>query len=315
MWTIGSFLASFGGRWLAGEDAVEPIGEAHRAALATYVDLLQAVSPPERGTISFVELLRDFRDGRVGMILEVGNEYAHLLRDDPALAEKSGVALIPAGPAGRRPNLYSPPWAIPAKSKVRDEAWELAKFLSSPRQLLEDGLRSEAIETSSLSVLYSPEFDRHFRADLLGAVRASRAIAFEERPFGTLGIEACVVVGDAVNAALEGRANVDEALDADTRRPDGPRDERLAALTASRHERNRLMQLRLCRRRALWFVRNRSRSARPRLPVPRTKAFPPNPHRAPRRRESSAARGLSNGGKPWQRSSSVASRGRLRIDR
>ena len=212
VWSISSFLASFGGRWLKGEDAVEPVGEAHRAALAAYVDLLRAVSPPERGTISFVELMRGFRAGRLGMVLEVGNEYAHFLHDDPVLAEKSGVALIPAGPAGRFPNLYSPPWAIPAKSKVRDEAWELAKFLSSPRQLLEDGLRSEAIETSSLSALYSPEFDRHFRADLLGAVRASRAIAFEERPFGTLGIDACVVVGDAVNAALEGRANIDEAL-------------------------------------------------------------------------------------------------------
>src|SRR5204863_3831365 len=134
---------------------------------------------------------------------EVGNEFANLLRDDPELAEKSGVALIPAGPAGRRPNLYAPPWAIPVKSKLRSEAWELAKFLAAPRQLLEDGLRSEAIETSSLSVLYSAEFDRHFRPDLLAAVRASRAIAFEERPFGTLGIDACVVVGDAVNAAVE----------------------------------------------------------------------------------------------------------------
>jgi ABC-type glycerol-3-phosphate transport system substrate-binding protein len=212
VWTIGSFLASFGGRWLSDERTVEPIGEAHRRALSTYLDLLKAVAPPDQGTISFVELARDFRAGRVGMILEVGNEYAHLFRDDPALAEKSGVALIPAGPAGRRANLYSPPWSIPLKSKVRDEAWELAKFLCSPRQLLEDGLRSEAIETSSLSVLYSPEFDRHFRADLLGAVRATRAIALEERPFGTLGIEACMVVGEAVNAAVEGRANVDDAL-------------------------------------------------------------------------------------------------------
>jgi hypothetical protein len=95
---------------------------------------------------------------------------------------------------------------------VKEEAWQLAKFLSSPRQLLEDGLKSEAIETSSLSVLFSPDFDRHFRADLLSAVRQSRAIAFEERPFGTLGIEACVVVGDAVNAAVEKRADVDESL-------------------------------------------------------------------------------------------------------
>jgi hypothetical protein len=146
------------------------------------------------------------------MIMEVGNEYAHLIRDYPAFAERCGVALVPAGPAGRRPNLYSPPWAIPTKSKVREEAWQLAKFLSSPRQLLEDGLKSEAIETSSLSVLYSPEFDRHFRSDLLSVVRQTRAIALEERPFGKLGIEACVVVGDAVNTAVERRASVDESL-------------------------------------------------------------------------------------------------------
>ena len=212
VWTIGSFLASFGGRWLSDERTVAPIGEAHRQALSTYLDLLKAVAPPDQGAISFVELMRNFRGGGVGMILEVGNEYAHLIREYPALAEKSGVALIPAGAAGRRANLYSPPWSIPLKSKVQDEAWALAKFLCSPRQLLEDGLRSEAIETSSLSVLYSPEFDQHFRADLLGAVRASRAIALEERPFGTLGIEACVVVGEAINAAVEGRTIADEAL-------------------------------------------------------------------------------------------------------
>ena len=95
---------------------------------------------------------------------------------------------------------------------MREEAWELAKDLTSNRQLLEDGLLAAAIETSSMAVLYSPEFDRHFRADLLGAVRASRAVAFEERPFGTLGTEACVVVGDAVNAAVEGRIEVGAAL-------------------------------------------------------------------------------------------------------
>lgn len=212
VWSFSSFLASFGGRWLANETEVEPISDAHREALATYLDLLKTIAPPEQGVISFVELLSNFRAGRVGMILEVGNEYAHLLRDDPALAEKSGIAMIPAGPGGRRPNLYNPPWAIPARSKVAEEAWELAKFLTSPRQLLEDGIRSQAIETSSLSVLYSPEFDRHYRADLLGAVRASRAVAFEERPFGTIGFDANEVVGDTINAAVEGRLTADDAL-------------------------------------------------------------------------------------------------------
>ncbi len=212
VWTMGTMLGSFGGRWPTGDEPIAPFGEPYREALATYVDLLQTVAPPDQGEISFVELMRDFRLGRVGMIVEVGMEYAYLLADDAELAEKSGVALVPAGPAGRWPNLYSPPWAIPARSPVRDEAWELAKFLASPRQLMEDGLKSEAIEAAAMSVLYSPEFDRHFRADLLGAVRASRAIAYEERPFGTLGIDACVAVGEAVSGAIVGRLSVDQAL-------------------------------------------------------------------------------------------------------
>jgi ABC-type glycerol-3-phosphate transport system substrate-binding protein len=212
VWSTGTFLGSFGARWLTDEVSPEPIGDAHHAALTSYLDLIHSVCPPDQSTISFVELMRDFRSGRVGIIMEVGNEYAHLFHDDPEFAECCGVALVPAGPSGRHPNLYSPPWAIPAKSKVREEAWQLAKFLSSPRQLLQDGLKSEAIETSSLSTLYSPEFDRHFRSDLLSAVRQARAVAFEERPFGRLGIEACIVVGDAVNAAVEKRASVHDSL-------------------------------------------------------------------------------------------------------
>lgn len=212
VWTMSTMLGSYGGRWPTGDQPVLPFGEPYREALSTYVDLLRAVAPPDQGSISFVELMRDFRKGRVGMIVEVGMEYAYFLRDDPALAERSGVTLVPAGPAGRSPNLYTPPWAIPSRSPVGDEAWELAKFLTSPRQLLEDGLSSDAIETAAMSVLYSAEFDRQFRADLLGAVRASRAIAFEERPFGTLGIDACVAIGDAVNAAITGKATIDQAL-------------------------------------------------------------------------------------------------------
>jgi len=212
VWTIGSFLGAHGGRWLDDERGVAPISDAHRAALTSYLDILHSVAPPDQGSISFVELMRDYRKGRVGMIVEVGMEYAHLFRDDPDLAERSGVAMVPAGPFGRRPNLYAPPWSIPARSKVKDEAWELAKHLASPAQLLEDGVVSGAIETSSLSVLYSADFDRAFRADLLAAVRASRAVAFEERPFGRLGMEANVIVGQAVNDAVERRLGVDEAL-------------------------------------------------------------------------------------------------------
>ncbi len=213
VWTVSSFVASYGAAWFDAAGRATARSDAREAALATYVELLRAVAPPDQARISFVELLRDFRAGRVGMILEVGMEYAHLLRDDPNLGARSGVALVPAGPAGRFANLYCPPYAIPQNSKLRAEAWELLKFLCSPAQLLDDGQKSEALETSSLRVLYSPEFDRHFRPDLLAVARATRAIAFEERPFSTLGIDACTIVGDYTTKALTGEFGIRAALE------------------------------------------------------------------------------------------------------
>ncbi len=205
VWSVSTFIASWGADWLDAEGRPQADSEAVRDGLAAYRDLLAAVAPPDQPQISFVELMRDFRAGRVGMIMEVGMEYAHLFADDPAMADRAGVALVPAGPAGRFANLYAPPWAIPRASPVAEEAWQLATYLTSDRQLLEDGLRSNALETASDAVLYAPDFDRHFRPDLLAAVRANRQIAFEERPLGALGIGACEAVGNAAAALLEGR--------------------------------------------------------------------------------------------------------------
>ncbi|MFO1036671.1 MAG: extracellular solute-binding protein [Geminicoccaceae bacterium] len=202
VWTIGCFLGSFGAKWLDETGRPNPVSDATVAAMACYADLLDAVAPPDQPDCSFVEMRGAFASGRVGIIMDVGMEYAHVLATNPELAERSGIALIPAGPVRRAPNLYSPLWAIPNASPVKAEAWELAKWLCSPRQLLEDGVKSNAIETAPLSVLYSAEFDRHFRDDMLSTVRAGRAIAREERPFGDLGIEACTIVGDITHELL-----------------------------------------------------------------------------------------------------------------
>jgi len=212
VWTIGTFLGSFGARWIDVNGKVNSPDDGHFAALNTYLKILNAVSPPEQSMISFPEMRRDFAAGRVGMIMDVGMEYAHLFATNSELAERSGVALVPAGPAGRAPNLYSPLWSIPASSHLKDEAFELAKFLTSKAQLLEDGLRSNALETSSLDVLHSGQFDKHFRSDLLEVVRMNSTIAQQERPISRGGLKACEIVGNAVAAALEKKLTTSQAL-------------------------------------------------------------------------------------------------------
>lgn len=212
VWTIGSFLGSHGARWLEPDGHPGHYGEAHLAAFDVYLKLIRDVCPPDQGDISFVEMRRDYASGRVGMIMDVGMEYAHVLAQDNALAESSVVAMVPAGPAGRAPNLYAPPYAIPARTDMPDEAWELVKFLTTDKRLLADGLQSNAVECSSLPVVYGTEFDGHFRSDLLSTVRSTRAVAKAERPIGNSGIAGAVVVGDAVHAAVIGKETAHSAL-------------------------------------------------------------------------------------------------------
>jgi hypothetical protein len=85
-------------------------------------------------------------------------------------------------------------------------------FLTSKAQLLEDGLKSNALETSSLEVLGSAQFDKHFRSDVLEVARINATIAQEERPISRAGLKACEIVGNTVNAAVEKRVSTSEAL-------------------------------------------------------------------------------------------------------
>ena len=121
--------------------------------------------------------------GRVGMILEVGMEYAHLFHDDPELAREVGRG---AGPrrAGRPPGQpLLPALCDPEELEAAGRSLGAAEVPRLERAAPGGRAKAQALETSSLSVLYSPEFDRHFRADLLAVARATRPIAFEERPF------------------------------------------------------------------------------------------------------------------------------------
>ena len=156
VWTIASFVASFGGAWLDAAAGRRPISDAHEAALASYVDLLRAVAPPDQAQISFVELLRDFRAGRVGMIIEVGMEYAHLFattRSSPR--SRAWRWCRRAGRSLCQPLL--PALGDPGELEARGRSLGAGEVAVRRRaQLLEDGQQSQALETASLSRSLQP---------------------------------------------------------------------------------------------------------------------------------------------------------------
>lgn len=185
----------------------------HISALENFVGLLQKAGPGEQPEMEWIESLNYYKSGKSAMIIEVGTEFANLYKKGGKIIENSRCVMVPSGPSGKpHPGLYAPAYAIPKKSKVKDAAWELAKFLCSPKQQLEDALLSEAVETMSKSVLKDKSMDKHFRPDLLEVTRKNRNYARDERPYSKHGLKYLSILGNEYNEVLRNKKTAARAM-------------------------------------------------------------------------------------------------------
>jgi len=213
-WMVGSTWGpSFGARWY--DDAGRPTLDTPelRAAVEHYVNLVRSAGPPESPTMDFMDCMACYGAGRAAMTIEPANEASILYDEGGPVAAGTSTALIPAGPLGtRHPGLYTPPYAIPTLARSKEAAWELAKFLCAPDQVLEDVERSGFVEVARNSVLSDPAFRARFRPELVETTVATRAFARGERPVTRYGMEVGNRIGDEIVRALTGELTVQEAL-------------------------------------------------------------------------------------------------------
>ncbi|NLF75688.1 MAG: sugar ABC transporter substrate-binding protein [Chloroflexi bacterium] len=214
-WTLGSTWApSWGVQWFDADGQPAFNTPEHRAALDHYIDLLHRAGPPESPTMGFEECMALYRAGRAAMVIEPANEASIVYDLGGPVADATQTALVPAGPKGtRHAGLYCPPYAIPAQSRVKAAAWELAKFLCAPEQLIDDAQRSGFVEVSRRSVLSDPRFVARFRPDLVESTRATRAFARGERPVIAESFAFGDILGEECARALAGEQTAQAALD------------------------------------------------------------------------------------------------------
>ncbi len=211
-WTVGSnWGPSFGARWYDDDGRPTVDTPELRAAVEHYVDMLRRAGPPESPTMDFMDCMTTYSAGRAAMTVEPANEASIVYDAGGAVADGTMTALIPAGPLGtRHPGLYSPPYSIPTLSGAKEAAWELAKFLCAPEQVLEDAQKSGFVEVSRNSVLDDPDFTSRFRPDLVETTVATRAFARRERPTS---MDYGHICGAEIVRALVGELTVKEALE------------------------------------------------------------------------------------------------------
>jgi ABC-type glycerol-3-phosphate transport system substrate-binding protein len=213
-WIMGSTWApAWGVKWY--DETGRPTLDTpeHLAALEHYVSLLQRAGPPEALTMGFEECMACYRAGRAAMVIEPANEASTIYAEGGQIANGTMTTVVPAGPLGtRHAGLYCPPYAIPAYSRAKEAAWELAKFLCAQEQLLDDAQHSGFVEVARRSVLYDPQFEARFRLDLVEATRATRAFARGERPVNRYSFQFGDILGEEYGRALAGTQTPREAV-------------------------------------------------------------------------------------------------------
>ncbi|MFI5040139.1 MAG: extracellular solute-binding protein, partial [Solirubrobacterales bacterium] len=213
-WIIGSTWGpSFGARWYDDEGRPTLATPDLVAAIEHYVDLVRRAGPPESPTMDFIDCMECYGAGRAAMTIEPANEASILYDEGGAVAEATRTALMPVGPIGtRHVGLYTPPYAIPSRSASKDAAWELAKFLCAPEQMLDDVQQSGFVEVARDSLLRDPAFAARFRPELLSTTVETRRFARGERPVTNYGMEVGNLIGDEIVRVLTGELGAAEAM-------------------------------------------------------------------------------------------------------
>jgi len=212
---FSSFLYSSGGDWFdENRQATLNTPEA-LAAIDLYGMLLREYGPPGVLNMSWPQAVAVFAQGNAALYTDASSIYANVL--DPelsAVADKTGVAVFPAGPAGSiMYNVTSWGLAMHSGSKNKDAACEFIKWATS-KDIVSRTQGEGAVPGARESVWASPAGSAAFPADWVEAVAASANGRGYDRPLVTAVTQARDIIGAAVNVAIEGGDYVAAANDA-----------------------------------------------------------------------------------------------------
>lgn len=212
---FSSFLYSMGGDWFdENRQATINTPEA-LAAIDLYGTLLREYGPPGVLNMSWPQAVAIFAQGNAALYTDASSIYSNMLDPEKsAVADKTGVAKFPAGPAGSiMYNVTSWGLAMHSGSKHKEAACEFIKWATSKDIVLKTQGEG-AVPGARESVWADPAGAAAFPADWVEAVAASANGRGYDRPLVTAVTQARDIIGGAVTVAIEGGDYVAAANDA-----------------------------------------------------------------------------------------------------
>lgn len=202
---FSSFLYSNGGDWFDENRKATINTPEALAAIDLYGTLLREYGPPGVLNMSWPQAVAIFAQGNAALYTDASSIYANVLDPEKStVADKTGVAVFPAGPAG--PIMYNvTSWGLsmPSGSKNKEAACEFIKWATSKDIVLKTQGEG-AVPGARKSVWADPAGSAAFPADWVAAVAASAGGRGYDRPLVTAVTQARDIIGGAVVTAIEG---------------------------------------------------------------------------------------------------------------
>jgi len=202
---FSSFLYSSGGDWFDAERQATINTPEALAAIDLYGTLLREYGPPGVLNMSWPQAVAIFAQGNAALYTDASSIYANMLDPEKStVADKTGVAKFPAGPAGSiMYNVTSWGLAMPSSSQNKEAACEFIKWATS-KAIVTKTQGEGTVPGARKSVWADPAGTASFPADWVEAVAASADGRGYDRPLVTAVTEARDIIGGAVVTSIEG---------------------------------------------------------------------------------------------------------------
>ena len=203
---FSSYLFGFGGDFSNGSTATMDTPEAH-AAIDFYGRMLREYGPAGVHNMSWPQAAAIFQQGKGAMYIDASSQYPSML--DPtksSVADKTGVAMFPAGPKGHKAYDITA-WAVGiySKSKNQDAAWKFVRYMTDKeRTLIIQG--DYANQCARMSTYANPEGIKKLPADWVKAVSDTGPIGVgHDRPQLTAVAQARDILSEPITLSIDGK--------------------------------------------------------------------------------------------------------------
>ena len=203
---FSTYLRSFGGDFNTATESLVNTPEAI-AAYKFYGKLLGECGPPGIINMSWPESAALFAQGKAAMFADSDAIYANVTdKDKSTVSDVTGFAIMPAGPAGRKPfYAVAAALSISAFSENKDAAAEFIKWADSKEMdvKMAQGVKNPGCRKSTWA---NPEATKNWPAELLAAMIKSREVAVAgDRPTVINVVQARDIISGPILAAIQGK--------------------------------------------------------------------------------------------------------------